>query len=52
MFVLFEVFDLLVCVVDLEVHLVHFVQKRIDGVVLALDLRLEAEAEVLQSAQT
>lgn len=49
--VLFEVFNLLVRVVDLKIHLVHFVHQRIDGVILVLNLGLKAEAEVLQSAQ-
>lgn len=49
--VLFEVFNLLVCVVDLEIHLVHFIQQTINGVVLVLNLRLETKSKVLQSAQ-
>lgn len=36
---------------DPGVHPVGFVQQSVDGVVLALDLRLEAQAEVLQSGQ-
>ncbi len=51
LFVLFEVFNLLVCVVDLEIHLVHFIHQRINGVVLVLNLRLETKSKVLQSAQ-
>jgi len=48
---LLEVCNLLVRFVDLQIHLVHFVHQRIEGVVLVVDLGLEAEAEALQSAQ-
>lgn len=36
---------------DPGVHLVGFVEQSVDGVVLAFDLRLEAETEALQSGQ-
>lgn len=50
--VLFQVFKLLVCVGDLHIHLVHFVQQRANGVVLIIDFRLKTESEALQSTQT
>lgn len=50
-FVSFELFHLLVKVVDPGVHPVGLIQQSVDGVVLALDLRLEAQAQVFQSGQ-
>lgn len=50
-FVSFKPFHLLVHVVDPGVHPVGLIQQSVDGVVLALELRLEAQAQVLQSGQ-
>lgn len=44
---LLQVFHLLIGVLDLAVHLVHFVQQRIEGVFLVVNLRLETETEAL-----
>lgn len=49
---LFEVFELPVGGADLAVHIVDLVEQRVERNVLVVDLRLQSQTQILQTAQT